>query len=229
MNTQLPKFETQTQVDFVVIGAGAAGGIIAKELSTSGFNVVVLEQGPYLKEKDFDHDEIKTLWHNALTNDWKKQPISFRKSPNAKATVQPALLTAKWWVADGALHRELLAISRNRFRRAKQARDNLGNGFRRLADYYAELDCITQKPNGNWCPGEPGPFDHRGQSPTPSAAAIKSAGALLATGARKLGWHLSRADGNHLSTLSRTQRVFALRLREGFGREIRAKSSTLAP
>src|SRR5882762_915586 len=66
MNIQQPRFETQTQVDFVVIGAGAAGGIIAKELSTAGFQVVVLEQGPYLKEKDFNHDEIKHLWQSAL-------------------------------------------------------------------------------------------------------------------------------------------------------------------
>jgi choline dehydrogenase-like flavoprotein len=31
-------------VDFLVIGAGAAGGVMAKELSTAGFRVVVLEQ-----------------------------------------------------------------------------------------------------------------------------------------------------------------------------------------
>jgi choline dehydrogenase-like flavoprotein len=62
VNNQQPNFETQTQVDFVVIGAGAAGGVIAKELSTAGFQVVVLEQGPYLKEKDFDHDEIRQTW-----------------------------------------------------------------------------------------------------------------------------------------------------------------------
>jgi choline dehydrogenase-like flavoprotein len=45
-------------VDFVVIGSGAAGGVVAKELSTAGFSVVVLEQGPRVKEKDFSHDEL---------------------------------------------------------------------------------------------------------------------------------------------------------------------------
>ena len=34
-----------TEVDFVVIGSGAAGGIMAKELSVAGFSVVLLEQG----------------------------------------------------------------------------------------------------------------------------------------------------------------------------------------
>ena len=31
-------------VDFVIVGSGSAGGILAKELSTNGFSVVVLEQ-----------------------------------------------------------------------------------------------------------------------------------------------------------------------------------------
>ena len=50
-------FATRDEVDFVVIGSGAAGGIMAKELSEAGFSVVVLEQGPHLKGPDFKHDE----------------------------------------------------------------------------------------------------------------------------------------------------------------------------
>ena len=53
MKLDLPKYKTSDEVDFVVIGSGAAGGILAKELSTNGFRVVVLEQGPYLTESDF--------------------------------------------------------------------------------------------------------------------------------------------------------------------------------
>jgi len=45
-------------VDFVIVGAGAAGGVVAKELAQAGFEIVVLEQGPYLRERDFRHDEI---------------------------------------------------------------------------------------------------------------------------------------------------------------------------
>ena len=44
------------KVDFVIIGSGAAGGIMAKELSIAGFSVVVLEQGPYMKPHQFMHD-----------------------------------------------------------------------------------------------------------------------------------------------------------------------------
>ena len=46
-------FNTRDEVDFVVIGSGSAGGILAKELSTAGFSTVVLEQGPYRKASDF--------------------------------------------------------------------------------------------------------------------------------------------------------------------------------
>ena len=38
-------FPIDEPVDFVIVGSGSAGGIIAKELSTNGFKVVVLEQG----------------------------------------------------------------------------------------------------------------------------------------------------------------------------------------
>ena len=40
------RFQNRSEVDFVVIGSGAAGGVLAKELSSAGFSVVVLEQGP---------------------------------------------------------------------------------------------------------------------------------------------------------------------------------------
>ena len=57
------KFSTTEEVDFVIVGSGAAGGIMAKELSTAGFNVVVLEQGKRYGLGDFlPHDE----WMNSV-------------------------------------------------------------------------------------------------------------------------------------------------------------------
>ena len=50
-------FTTRDEVDFVVVGSGSAGGIVARELSLAGFSTVVLEQGPYLRPGDFTHDE----------------------------------------------------------------------------------------------------------------------------------------------------------------------------
>jgi choline dehydrogenase-like flavoprotein len=53
---------------------------VAKEMAAAGFTVVVLEQGPYLREKDYSRDEIKYTFQPGLTNDPKVQPVTFRKS-----------------------------------------------------------------------------------------------------------------------------------------------------
>ncbi|PYI51278.1 GMC family oxidoreductase [Paenibacillus flagellatus] len=46
-------------VDAVIIGAGAAGGVLAKELSEAGMRVVVLEAGPFRDpQHDFASDEL---------------------------------------------------------------------------------------------------------------------------------------------------------------------------
>src|SRR5215467_4673983 len=100
---ETPKFEAASPVDFVVVGAGAAGGVVAKELAACGFTVVVLEQGPYLKEADFNHDELKVAWHGALTNDHKRQPNTFRKTEKQKARLQPSIGYGRM-VGGGSVH-----------------------------------------------------------------------------------------------------------------------------
>jgi choline dehydrogenase-like flavoprotein len=104
------RFDASMEIDFVIIGAGAAGGILAKELSTAGFRVVVLEQGPYLKESEFDHDELKYTRQHAITNDTARQPNTFRKTEKEKAKLQPAL-----------------TYGRDRFHRAQSAGSDRGN------------------------------------------------------------------------------------------------------
>ena len=56
----MKQYRPSAEVDFVIIGSGAAGGIMAKELSTAGFSVVVLEQGgwgKFGKEQEYNKDE----------------------------------------------------------------------------------------------------------------------------------------------------------------------------
>src|SRR3990172_6952164 len=82
------RFQTRTEVDFVVIGSGAAGGVLAKELSTAGFSVVVLEQGPYLRPSQFRHDELGGFFNFDLLPKPSDFPTTFRKTEKDEATVQ---------------------------------------------------------------------------------------------------------------------------------------------
>ena len=88
------RYKTTDEVDFLIIGSGAAGGVLAKELSTNGFRVVVLEQGPYLTEADFTHNEVEVVTRNQLTNHPELQPTTFRKTPQEKAKRHRALAGA---------------------------------------------------------------------------------------------------------------------------------------
>ena len=49
-------YKISETVDFVIVGSGASGGIMARELSRAGHSVVVMEQGPRLEPEDFEHD-----------------------------------------------------------------------------------------------------------------------------------------------------------------------------
>src|SRR5262249_36916161 len=86
------RFQPTEVVDFVIVGSGAAGGIIAKELSTAGFSVVVLEQGPRLTETQFDHDEFGTFMQSKLANNPATQPQTFRATPGDKTQKQQTLI-----------------------------------------------------------------------------------------------------------------------------------------
>ena len=98
-----PTFSTTEPVDFLIVGAGSAGGVIAKEISAAGFNVVVLEQGPYLHERDFSHDEIRYSVAAGLTNDTRIQPVTYRRSEADQARPMKAIGYGRQ-VGGGSVH-----------------------------------------------------------------------------------------------------------------------------
>ena len=54
----IAKFRPQEAVDVLIVGAGAAGGVLSKELAEAGFHVVVLEAGRHwVPGRDFVSDE----------------------------------------------------------------------------------------------------------------------------------------------------------------------------
>jgi gluconate 2-dehydrogenase alpha chain len=75
------------KTDVVIVGAGAAGGILAAELSKAGMKVIGLERGPRLKTSDFEpHDELRYFQRQDLRPDPKRMPVTWRPNTNARAT-----------------------------------------------------------------------------------------------------------------------------------------------
>ena len=79
------RFRDSDAVDFVIVGSGAAGGVIARELARAGLSVVVLEQGPRLAPADFEHDELKYWFMGGLATDAVRNPQSFRRDAAREA------------------------------------------------------------------------------------------------------------------------------------------------
>jgi choline dehydrogenase-like flavoprotein len=53
---------TSGKVDVVVVGSGAGGGVVAKELAEAGLSVVVFERGKAYTTADFDHSEMESQY-----------------------------------------------------------------------------------------------------------------------------------------------------------------------
>src|SRR5437764_14971149 len=78
------------KTDVVIVGAGAAGGILAAELGKAGMKVIALERGPRLTTLDFEpHDELRYFQRQDLRPNLKRDPVTWRPNANATAhTVQ---------------------------------------------------------------------------------------------------------------------------------------------
>src|SRR5512137_1648621 len=55
-------------VNAVVVGSGAGGGVVAKELASAGFSVVLLERGKWHSAADCRKDDLRNQRTSALGN-----------------------------------------------------------------------------------------------------------------------------------------------------------------
>ena len=76
------------KTDVVIVGVGAAGGIIAAELAKAGMKVIGLERGPRHSTADFAGlDELRYFQRQDLRPNSKRQPITWR--PNRRTRANP--------------------------------------------------------------------------------------------------------------------------------------------
>jgi len=228
-------FPVDEPVDFVIVGSGSAGGILAKELSTNGFKVVVMEQGPYRTAKDFTHDEWSVSNRGELRgggNDVHQQ--TFRDDESKEATVSP-IPPAEYaqTVGGSSVH---FTANFWRFRESDFMERSLlgpisGTSFADWPISYADIEPYYARVD--WeigVSGAPGPNDSFRSKPFPMPPIpVKSSGVLLERGAKKLGWNAQPAPLAILSQpLNNRPACINCGFCMGFGCEANAKSSTLA-
>ena len=233
----MTQFTPSTEVDFVIIGSGAAGGIMAKQLSVAGFKVVVLEQGGWGKyghEKDYTKDE----WLNdnpgpddRLMSDPSRQRNTFRRTDKEKAapgTHSYGCVVGGGTVTYGGSSWRHLPWE---FNEATTVGPIAGTGmadwpitYEELERYYTqaewEMGISGQRINSKFV--APMSKDY----PVPPMP-IKASGALFKIGAAKLGWTVVNGP---IAIISKSYQGRSACVNcgmcSGFGCHVRARSSS---
>jgi len=229
-------FKPGETVDFIVVGSGAAGGVVARELAQAGLDVLVLEQGPRFTAADFKHDEFAYWFNNGLMNSPDDSPQTFRNSAQVEAERVrdfPSLWYARM-VGGSSNHftANFWRFHEVDFRERSLLGAIPGTSFTDWPIDYAELEPYYTKVE--WEVGVSGlagasPFDPPRSKPYPMPPLpVKSSGVLLERGARKLGLHpfpapMAIASVPYRGRPSCAHCGFCI----GFGCEMQAKSSTL--
>src|SRR5580693_9344031 len=106
------------KTDVVIVGVGAAGGVLAAELGKAGMKVIGLERGPRLTTEDFmPHDELRFFQRQDLRPNVKRQPVTWRPNANTRADAG-AELRQSGGGGLSALRRRVVALARGRLPRA---------------------------------------------------------------------------------------------------------------
>ncbi len=232
----MPEYNLREEVDFVIIGSGAAGGIIAKELSTAGYSTVVLEQCKYRKPVDFTHDEIKFF----LNGEWfgggpRASGMTFRKTEADEPTSngqQDAALYAKTVGGSSTIFSAHLWRMRPvDFDERSRLGAIEGTNFADWPITYEELEPYYTKVEWDMgVSGAPGHSDPPRSRPFPMPPLpINSSGVIMERAAANLGLH---ADVQAHAILSQVHNGRVPCQQCGFcafyGCEVGAKSGSLA-
>jgi choline dehydrogenase-like flavoprotein len=152
--------DTTLECDVVVIGSGAGGGVVAGELAAAGKSVIVLEQGGYYNEADYNQLELDMLGRLYLDR-------------GATSTKDRSLTI----LAGGCLGGGTVVNYTTSFRTPDRVREEWARGFGLpgflSAEYDQSMDAVSARINVN------------GQHNRPSCREQ-----LMARGLKQLGYHL---------------------------------------
>ena len=226
------KYSPNTQVDFLVIGSGVSGGIMAKELSGAGFSVVVLEKGDWLHESDFQYDELKHTSHGSIMAD--ASPATFRQTEDEKAVPTSSFRYGSC-VGGGTVHYSGSSWRHHEsdFKEKSIFGPIAGSGFDDWPLTYDELESYYTKVEweiGYSGQGGVSPFESRRSKPYPvPPMPNKSSGVLMERAAKKLGYHAVPVPVAMLSQAYRGRSgCVHCGMCSGYGCKVGAKSSSLS-
>jgi choline dehydrogenase-like flavoprotein len=107
------KYSTNETVDYLIVGVGSAGGVLAQRLSRAGFQVVALEAGPFWDtERDWVSDERGSheLYWNDLRITGGKNPLALGANNCGKGvgggSAHWAAFTPRFHPSDFRVHTE---------------------------------------------------------------------------------------------------------------------------
>ena len=199
------------RTDVVIVGLGAAGGILAADLAKAGMKVIGLERGPRLTTADFaGQDELRYFQRQDLRPNVRRQPVTWRASERARAAPLPVLNYGNQ-AGGGTVHYGAVSwrFHEDDFRARSQTIERYGPSaipedasladwpltYADLEPYYdrAEYELGVSGKAGNLRGrtidgGNPFEAPRQREYPLPPLF-VDQAGALFDVGARKLGYH----------------------------------------
>jgi choline dehydrogenase-like flavoprotein len=111
IETPMHRFSEAEEVDYVIVGVGAGGGVLLQRLARAGFRVIGFDAGPFWDtERDWVSDEKGA--HNLYWNDMRitggKHPLAFGANNSGKGvgggTVHWASFTPRLHPSDFRIH-----------------------------------------------------------------------------------------------------------------------------
>ncbi|HEY8679069.1 MAG TPA: GMC family oxidoreductase [Candidatus Dormibacteraeota bacterium] len=158
--------DTTLTCDAVIVGSGAGGGVVAAELAAAGKDVIVLEEGGYYNEADFDQLELSMM-----------RKLYFQGGFAATSDAAIAL------VAGGCLGGGTLVNYSTSFRTPDWLREEWATRYGLPAflddEYAASMDAVYERLGVN--------MDH---------SRVSARERVLERGLQRLGWHVGYMPRN---------------------------------